>query len=465
MIRLCKYNQENIIDKIRNGQLDALALSTTNLIDDIILEMNSRNIFNCLEENIPDFRADNTVIPYGLIWASAIAAKMRVHTSLTDIPYAINDHRTLAKLGYTLIDDSGNLKNGLMQEGSLRHLLGKYSPSIFMGGYIYTVQKGILPLLDIEPNMHILDCTDLEVNFKNSNYEMAGIGHSKRDDKPIRGYKLSTLRGIANDTGIIEDIRFGSIEVHDLNLSEEIVRTSPMLKPGDILINDRGFISRDLMNYLKTERKVDTYIPLRKNMTAYEMAVSTAKYIDEWNTHPNSKRKAQYITLVRDLGKYWESDTPDKDVPINACVVWDKKEDEYFVFVTTDTTKSAREIILTYELRPEIEEDYRQLKDFWKIEDFKSTKLNVILFHIVCVLFGYLFYQLYTLLPEGEKYLGKSLPIVLKNYVSQVQPYVVLYVGYEFGVLTLFELMELYAQSPENVRKLFENILKQEKKL
>lgn len=145
-------------------------------------------------------------------------------------------------------------------------------------------------------------------------------------------------------------------------------------------------------------------------------------------------------------------------MPINACVVWDKKEDEYFVFVTTDTTKSAREIILTYELRPEIEEDYRQLKDFWKIEDFKSTKLNVILFHIVCVLFGYLFYQLYTLLPEGEKYLGKSLPIVLKNYVSQVQPYVVLYVGYEFGVLTLFELMELYAQSPENVRKLFENI-------
>ena len=89
----------------------------------------------------------------------------------------------------------------------------------------------------------------------------------------------------------------------------------------------------------------------------------------------------------------------------------------------------------------------------------------MILFHIVCVLFGYLFYQLYTLLPEGVKYLGKSLPIVLKNYVSQVQPYVVLYVGYEFGVLTLFELMELYAQSPENVRKLFENILKQEKEL
>lgn len=465
MIRLCKYNQENIIEKIRNGQLDALALSTTNLIDDIILEMNSRNIFNCLEKYIPDFRADNTVIPYGLIWASAIAAKMRVHTSLTDIPYAINDHRTLAKLGYTLIDDSGNLKNGLMQEGSLRHLLGKYSPSIFMGGYIYTVQKGILPLLDIEPNIHILDCTDLEVNLKNSNYEMAGVGHSKRDDKPTRGYKMSTLRGIVNDTGIIEDIRFGSIEVHDLSLSEDMVKTSPMLKPGDILINDRGFISRDLMNYLKTERKVDTYIPLKRNMLAYQQAILGAKEQNIWKQHPNKKRKTQVISLVKGMGMYWDSEFPQNDVPINACVVWDKQTDYYFVFITTDITKSAREIVLTYELRPEIEEDYRQLKDFWEIEDFKSTKLNVILFHIVCVLFGYLFYQIYTLLPEGEKYLGKSLPIILKKYVPQVQPYVVLYVGYEFGVLTLFELMEFYAQSPENIRKLFENILKQEKEL
>lgn len=460
MIKLCKYNQENIIEKIRNGQLDTIALSTTNLIDDIILEMNSCNIFDCLEKYIPDLRADNTVIPYGLIWASAIAAKMRVHTSLTDIPYAINDHRTLAKLGYTLIDDSGNLKTGLMQEGSLRFLLGKYNPSLFVNGYNYTVQKGILPLLDIETNIHVLDCTDLEVNLKNSNYEMSGIGYSKRDDKPTRGYKLSTLRGIVNDTGIIEDIRFGSINVHDLNLSEDMIKTSPMLKPGDILINDRGFISRDLMNYLKTKRKVDTYIPLRENMVAYKQAVIGAKDNNNWKPHPNKNRKNQVITHVEGMGMYWESDKPEDDVPFNCCVVWDKKDDEYYVFITTDTTKSAREIVSTYELRPEIEEDYRQLKDFWKIEDFKSTKINVILFHIVCVLFGYLFYQIYTLLPEGEEYLGKSLPVVLKNYVPQVLPYAVLYVGYEFGVLTLFELMELYAQSPNNIRKLFENILK-----
>ena len=129
------------------------------------------------------------------------------------------------------------------------------------------------------------------------------------------------------------------------------------------------------------------------------------------------------------------------------------------MFITTDTDRKANEIIMTYELRPEIEEDYRQLKDFWKIEDFKSTKINVILFHIVCVLFGYLFFQLYTLLPEGAELLHKSLPVILKNYIPQVQPYVVLYAGYEFGVLTLFDTMELYAHCDENIRKEFKRVL------
>ena len=171
-----------------------------------------------------------------------------------------------------------------------------------------------------------------------------------------------------------------------------MVKTSPVLKPGDILINDRGFLSRELINYLKSKRGVDTYIPLRRDMDAYQEAVCIAKTNNNWKPHPNRKRKNQKIAIVPDLGMYWESNSPIDDVSFNACVVWDMDSDAYFVFITTDLTASARDIITTYELRPEIEEDYRQLKDFWKIEDFKSTKINVILFHVVCVLFGYLFF-------------------------------------------------------------------------
>ena len=44
----------------------------------------------------------------------------------------------------------------------------------------------------------------------------------------------------------------------------------------------------------------------------------------------------------------------------------------------TDLTKSAEEIVMIYELRPEVEEDYRQIKDYWLLEEFKSTKYNFI---------------------------------------------------------------------------------------
>ena len=80
---------------------------------------------------------------------------------------------------------------------------------------------------------------------------------------------------------------------------------------------------------------------------------------------------------------------------------------------------------------------------------------------MVCVLFGYLFFQLYTLLPDGEKFLHKSLPIILKNYLPEVQSYVVIYAGYKFGILTLLELMELYAQSNDEVKEQFKAVLHQ----
>ena len=77
----------------------------------------------------------------------------------------------------------------------------------------------------------------------------------------------------------------------------------------------------------------------------------------------------------------------------------------------------------------------------------------MIAFHIVCVLFGYLFFQLYTMLPDGEKLAGKSLPVLLKVYDAKPQSFVVLYTDYEFGVITLLDMMELYSACGQVVRE------------
>ncbi len=143
MIRLCKHSQQHVIEEIHKGRLDAVCLSSANLVDDIVLKMHSNKVFDCITENIPDLRGKNICIPYKLIWACAIVAKMKIQTSLVDIPFAISDHKTLAEFGYTIRDDKGNLKSGLMQESSLRFLLGKYDEIKFINGYNDVVQKEI----------------------------------------------------------------------------------------------------------------------------------------------------------------------------------------------------------------------------------------------------------------------------------------------------------------------------------
>lgn len=446
MIKLCKENKESVLRKIYTGDFDNVVSSVSNLVDDIILSMHKNGILSCLANKLPDKRAHNTTIPFELVMALSVAAKMKTNTSITDIPYAITDHRVLSELGYTLVDTDEGLKQGMMTESSLRFLFGKYNAKEFFKAYNEIVQEEIMPKLDYKPNIHILDCTELSVNLDNKNYEGSAVTQNKYGDVD-RGYKLASIRGIVEDTGIIEEIEFGAMNIHDLELSRDMLKNTKVFNPGDILIEDRGFLDRDLINYLKTKRNVDTYVPLRSNMNAYQFAIDTAKLEDNWEPHPT--RDNQKIALVTNIGTLWESKNIKNDVVINACVVWDTDTDTYFVFSTTDTSVNAKQIILTYELRPEIEEDYRQLKDFWKLQDFKSTQLNMIALHIIMVLFGYLFFQLYTLMPEGEQYAHKSLPVILKNYQHKAMPYLVFYADDEFGIFSMAEILKMYSSCDE----------------
>ena len=448
MLKICKQDKKKVKLRVKRKLLDAIVTSNSNLIDEIILAMSDEGILDCLSEGFPDKRNKNSFIPIHFIMALAVAAKMKARTSLTDIPYAIRDHRALAKLGYNAVGVDSEF--GWLSEGAIRFLLSKYKANELFNYYNDIVQDHIFKKLEIETNIHVLDCTKIAVNFDNNRYEGATIAIDRKGNK-MRGYKLATLRGIYDDSGLIEDVRFGTAATHDLKLSEEMLKSTPCFHEGDILIMDRGFISREIVNYLKSERKVDVYMPIKKDMDIYQVAVSIAEQEDDWHKHPT--RSNQMIQFVSDLKDYWQSKKPENDVDINACVVWDEETQIYAVFTTTDISVSAKEIITTYQLRPEIEEDFRQLKDFWKLEDFKSTKLNVISFHMICTLFGYLFYQLYLSTDNGRKYYGKSLITILKKYEEEFLNYVVLYSGDYFCSMSLKEFIEFRDECPQDVKE------------
>lgn len=457
MIQICRKDKEKVYEALRTGNIDAAEMSFPNLIDDILLTMKKRGLTDLLSQCLPDKRRDNRHIPFDILLCLAVAAKLKRKTSLTDVPFAVTEAELLAELGWNLWDNERDVNEGLFSESVMRKLLAKYSSEEWISFYNHYVQKYLTKKLDLQPCIHILDCTKVLVNLDNDNYEGSSV--VKIDGETMRGYKLGVLRGILDDSGIAEEIVFGTLKTHDMEHCREMLYNTSCFHENDILINDRGFLSREMTNYLKTVRKVDTYLPAREDMTIYQDAVKLAIAIGKWQKHPNRKRKDQEIQLVTDLDPLWESDESGEDVPINACVVHDKKTDKYFVFMTTDTGRTARQIINTYELRPEIEEDFRQMKDFWKLEDFKSTKYNYITYHIVMTLVGYLYFQVYKNLEEGKAYVGKSLPVVVKNYKETRPKTIIIYVGQYFGIFPFLEFLQLYAECTLEVRRLLDPIL------
>ena len=457
MVQISKKDKEKVIEAIHSGKIDTAELALPALADSIVLAMKQHGFLEPLNDAFNDKRSGNMHIPSNILLTLAITAKLKQKTSLTDVPFAVTDAGLLAELGWNAWDYGRNVNEGLFSESVMRKLVKKYNSEELVSFYNHYVQEYALKKLGVQPCIHILDCTKIPVNLDNTNYENSSV--VTIDGETMRGYKLGVLRGITGDSGMAEEIVFGTLKTHDMELCREMLKNTSCFHENDILINDRGFLSREMTNYLKTVRKVDTYVPARENMDIFKDAVSLAVSSGKWQKHPNKKRKDQEIQLVKSLGPLWESDTPENDVPVNACVVHDKKTSKFFVFITTDTTKTARQIVQVYELRPEIEEDFRQMKDFWKLSDFKSTQYNYITFHIIMTLTGYLFFQIYKNLEEGQSYTGKSLPVAAKNYKETKPKEVVVYVGQYFGIFPFLEFLKIYAECTLEVRQLLDPIL------
>jgi hypothetical protein len=261
MMRISEENKVAVLEKIKQGRVDGATTSGENLVETIMKKMLEMGILGEFRHIVPDKRALNASIPLPVLWTLAITAKMKVKTSMSDIPYALEDAALLAQLGWNLSNRADGIVNGLMDEGEFRHLFGNYTKQELVDGYNRCVQEHILPTAEIGCTIHLLDCTKMTVKLSNTRYEGSTV--VKDEEGVKRGYKLATLRGIAGDGGVIEEIHLGTITEHDLALSRDMLLTSPTLKPGDIVINDRGFLSREVMNTLKRERQIDIYVPLK----------------------------------------------------------------------------------------------------------------------------------------------------------------------------------------------------------
>lgn len=480
-------NMERTIEELNENMVENVFNIIPN-ISDKVLDYNEKNFHICdlINNNFIDKRKYSSEITPALLVLSGVQSRMKQQFSISELPLALTSKEVIESTKINLSYDSGE---SLLKESNIRAILGKYEQNDkekieFNNDFIKffnSVNKSYLNAANISCNIHVVDCSVLDVNIDNENYEGSSITH--KGGKKLRGYKIGMIRGVTNNGGVVEEVCMSTAKDHDVNMIDEMLRNSKYFKSDDFVMLDRGFLDIELFKSL-TKKGLKVIIPARKNMEISIEAKRLAIENNKWVKHPNPKRHGQDITLVSGLEGCWLSEKdrlkkPEKlelEYKINTCVIrFDKKknkdiiedeillEDEeyaYAVIMTNDDSLSCGEIIRMYEMRPEIEEDFRQLKDFWGLNMYRSTRYHIISFITILSLLGYNLYKVYTESEEGSKYIGKSLIVEERHglyIVKNVRTAIV--TKHYFYIFKEDELLDLYADLDKNKRMLIKQYL------
>jgi DDE family transposase len=315
-----------------------------------------------------------------------------------------------------------------------------------VGWYNQHVGVSMLKYARLGPGrrLHILDTTHVEVALETGTYECSGV--VKNDDGTrARGYKLATLRTLLDSAGLLTQVAMSAIQVHDMALCRPLLEEAPVLRAGDLLLEDRGFIDGATLSPLKRQRQVDVIIPLKANMLATQEAMQLAQMADKWQAHPS--RANQTITLVRGVEHMWT----ECEVPLNACVIrfWNKKKKrtDHVVLVTTDLELNAPLIVRHYEERPEIEQDYQQMKSGgWQLKKLSSTRYSEIVFYVLTVVLSYSLYHLFTNTRAGTRFADKTRQAMAFDQLRTQRTHIIVYAGGYFEIFETLSFVQMVLQ-------------------
>ena len=473
-------NKEKVLDALKNGDLISILSTVPKISDEIFIDADKKyNIIHLFNSVFPSKSSHVDALPPSLFLSTGVLAMLNNFHAFSSFPIATTNPYILNKLGVSITSDKP-----LYHEKSVRNFSKKYKDDEFQ-----TYLNDYLFQLFHSTNfrhMHVYsyDCSEIPVCFTNVNYENSTVITSKKGGS-VRGYKLGFLRGILpSGDGFPCEIKFGSLNQHDLTFSKDLLINSKWFQPNDILLLDRCFIDYDLLAKLN-ERGISVIIPAKKSMDIFQTAVECAESDKNWFVHPNKKRKHQKINLVKGLETYWTSSkgtfTYKKHLHINACVIRHdlKKEADiskndkiistnkkyaYSVILTTNLALTANEIITLYEQRWGSEEDFRQLKCYWDVEHFTTTRYEGILLELICCVLAYALYVLYKQTKQGKKLKNHCLMTLLRNseaktYQFHEISYMVIVQGY-YAILGVMELMKIYRHLDDKICAKIDKVLK-----
>ena len=123
----------------------------------------------------------------------------------------------------------------------------------------------------------------------------------------------------------------------------------------------------------------------------------------------------------------------------------------YWGLAATFKPENSREAFELYELRPQIEERHRQIKNFWNLNKFSSPYESLIEAHVMFTLLTYSLVQLYL----NKKHLCDLANKTIASLKSEEQMgvnSVIIYSGNYFAVFDLDDYTEIIVDLSEQAR-------------
>lgn len=177
---------------------------------------------------------------------------------------------------------------------------------------------------------------------------------------------------------------------------------------------------------------------------------------DEYTKH--GIRYTEDVTLVEDVDIWGEC-----EVPLYISIMRIRGSDgsvKYWGLSTTFKPKNAKEAFELYELRTQIEERHRQVKNFWNINKFSSPHKSLIEAHVMFTLLTYSLIQLYLNKKHLNSLANKTISTLKKEELMGINS-VIVYSGNYFAVFDLDDYTEIIVDLQEEARLRLQKWIKQ----
>jgi hypothetical protein len=467
-------NPVAVLERLRAGEIDYLGAADDRMTDLHLLAAIKSGLLDEWASAFPDPRGA-AQIPVRVLLAAAVAGAFAGEYALCATGPALHSPAVLAELGVNVawlapgqgLSQRGTQDKALFHSDTLRKLLqqieaadraaGQRSGQSLIDWFNECVGPAFLRAAGGGTGAWILDCTKLLVNLENANYEESAVGKDE-DGTPIRGYKLALLSSLIEAGRLIIRIGWDNVRESDHPVARPLLQDETPLARGDTLLHDRGLTDGATISCLKRDLGVDVTFGLKSNLLACRLALAQAvcRPASRWQPHPT--RPGQELLRVDNIGVPWKELT----VPINGCVVRqpDAKQPggyAYWVFASTNRRRTAAGIVLDYGTRSECEEDHRQMKGpNWELDEFTSTRLVEILFHVVIVLIAYNLHQWYGQTTAGQQFAGKTKQARRREVQREQIAWLVVIAGSYYAVLEELEvageLLEIEGAAKERLR-------------